>query len=65
MSAPPGPLKVSRVPAPAVAAAVEAEEPGTHRSPGSPIHPHKSASPVEAAAEAVGAVAAAEQLQPA
>jgi hypothetical protein len=64
LQAPPGSLKISRVRAPVAAAEAEAAEPGKRRSPGSPIHPRRSASaagPVVVVAEAPE-VAAAEPL---
>jgi len=65
LQAPPGSLKISRVPAPVAAAEAEAAEPGKRRSPGSPIHPSRSASPgvpEEAEEAAPEVVAAAEPL---
>ena len=56
---PPGPLKISRVPAPAAAAEAAAAAPGRPRSPGSPIRPRRSASPEAAEAAAAAAEAAA------
>ena len=52
----------ARVPVPAAAAVAAAL--GTHRSPGSPIHPRRFASQVAAQAEAVAAVAAAVAAAP-